>query len=267
MRNTCHLILATHLLISSFIASANEEEEFTTFEDSSEISLQQDDEEEESTSNSEKRGRFWLNFGYALPSFDSSKLKYYKDLYGNPNGYPVLNLDWYFLNGPLKLGVGFGLGLYSDSGVAANTRNPTSGSSLSSSEKDDDSDLELKLIPIKLVLKSHFAPTSFKWVNFGVWAGLERLYVQESRSGPVSESDSDSDTYINSGWSTAAVYGFSVDFCLDFLDKSVANSLSILGFKSVYVSPFYEIVKTSETNIGSFDRNILGLLFAFESID
>lgn len=218
-------------------------------------------------------GSFRVGFGAGQPTFDEKVVKYYDDLYGKPRLHPDMFLDYYFFDWYLTLGVGGRLRYYRTTGYAAQTSNPT-GDSLSEAEIDRNSDVELVLIPAQAVLTAEITPWRTSFFTLNAWTGVERMYVQETRhpkdgasSFAATDSDDDSGaTYVSRGWNTASVVGASVSLRLDYFDRASVNSLNIIGFRSVFLTPYMEIVKTQKATMGKWDRRILGLLFTFESI-
>lgn len=206
------------------------------------------------------QGRYRLEFGFARPSF-SSAIEHYDELYGNPQFYPTIAFDRAFWNLYVTIGLGGRFGIYKESGFAAD-------SSSGEVTKDKESDNELTLIPLQAVAIAHMSPVPGRWLVLNFWAGPENLYVQEIRNpikGEGSASESTDAVYVNSGWNLGVVSGASASIRLDPLEDESVSSLSILGFRSVYITPFIEVVKSTK-GTGLFSRRNAGILFTFESM-
>lgn len=219
-------------------------------------------------------GSFRVGLGAGRPTFDEKVVKYYDDLYGKPSIHPDLFLDYNLFDWYLTLGVGARFRYYRATGYAAQTSNPT-GDTLSDAEIDRNSDVELVMIPVQGVVTAEITPWRTSFFTLNAWTGVERMFVQETRhpkeggtsSFAAATTDDDSnETYVSKGWNTASVVGASVSLRLDYFDRASVNSLAIMGFRSVFLTPYMEIVKTQKAEMGKWDRRILGLLFTFESI-
>lgn len=206
------------------------------------------------------QGHYRLEIGLGRPIFDSTT-EHYTDLYGKPSMYPELALDRSFFDWYGTVGLGARIGFYKDTGVAGD------GHDKDNFVRDENSDSELTLIPLQAVVTARFTPFTKRWVVISVWGGPEYLYVQETRnpvksSGATTTGDS---VYVNSGWNPGIVTGLGLSFRLDPLDEMSVGSLRIIGFRSIYITPFLEVV-TSKKKTGQFSRKNAGILFTFESM-
>lgn len=218
-------------------------------------------------------GSFRVGLGLGRPTFDEKVVKYYDDLYGKPRIHPDVFLDYYLFDWYLTIGVGARLRYYRAEGHAAQTSSPT-GDTLSESEIDRNSDVELVLVPAQGVITAEITPWRTSFFTLNAWTGIERLYVQETRHPKeqatstlaTATEDTAKPTYVSRGWNTASVVGASVSLRLDYFDRASVNSLDIIGFRSVFLTPYMEIVKTQKGTMGKWDRRTVGVLFTFESI-
>lgn len=217
-------------------------------------------------------GSFRFALGAGRPTFDEKKVKYYDDLYGKAKIHPDMNLDYYFLDWYVTLGLGLHTSYYRASGKASQVASTGSGT-LDPSQIDKDSDLELVLIPMQGVVTMEITPWKGSFITLNGWTGVERMFVQETRypsadTGGTSSTSTDtsgSSTYVNKGWNEGTIIGASASLKMDYFDRST-NSLEILGFRSVYITPYVTIAKTTKTKVAAFDRKTMGILFTFESI-
>ena len=212
------------------------------------------------TAGSATQGRYRLELGAGRPTF-TGDTKSYRELYGHPHPFIQFNIERALTSRYATLGLGGRAGLYKESGFAADVADD-------SVVQDGASETELTLVPLQGVLVARLTPFAGRWLLVNAWAGPEWLYVQEVRApvqGGAATTGGGDSVYVNKGFNRGLVTGASISIRLDPLDESAVSSLSILGYRSIYITPFYEII-TSTRNVGQFSRTNTGILFTFESM-
>ena len=132
-------------------------------------------------------------------------------------------------------------------------------------------DTQLVLIPLQVVGSLQITPWESRLVSFTGRFGLERIYVQETRTAAVSDENAATTAagegqLINSGWNMATVAGLAVSFRIDSWDPGTSRSLRSMGLRSVYITPFIDKIATSDAKMGYFGRDQIGLMFSFETL-
>jgi len=203
-------------------------------------------------------GTHRLHLGVVYPKFDNSNE--YKLVYGEPSVGPALGVDYFFFDWFATLGLGFRMSYLTDRGKALIIRDGVI-------TKDAAGKVELTVVPLQLLGIFEATPFTAKWLVLSGWVGFEWAYFQEVRSDDDDSETEDKDTtkLTNSGWRKATVFGVGVSFLLDWLDSKSVSSMAIMGIKSVYLTPYIEVVKETGSEPFDFSRSILGGAFTFET--
>ncbi len=226
-------------------------------------------------------GKYRIRLGIANPKFDDG-LKFYKELYGNPRGFPMLNVDYFPFDFPVTAGLGLRMGYYTDEGFTAKpvTSKDKKDYDASDVTEDRNGPASMTLIPLQIGISAEFSPFERKWIVLDAFLGYEKLYWWETRtvtseSKPstgatpaaiLAEAAGTDDALVNKGEKSATVLGLALNILLNPIDEATALAArGTLGIGSVYLSPYLEIVRTLAKENASFGRTSMGLGFTFES--
>lgn len=221
-------------------------------------------------------GKPWPGRGYHFgigagqPQSIGGEYNFYEKLFNTPSWYPELWGEYYFLNYGLDLGLRMKLGYYSDQGYAAtglaDEQLPLERD-LADAEVARDQDSELTLIPAQLALVLSGSPFRQRWVVFQAWFGYQWLYVQNTMQAEdvASAGGEEVTPATNVGWNDEQVIGAAISFDLSWADQRSAYSMRVYGVSGIYLTPFVEITTTSKNRQGLYDRDVIGLMFTFET--
>jgi hypothetical protein len=210
-----------------------------------------------------------VQLGINRPNFTEVEDNY-KKIYGNPTDYLTLSGDWFPLDWWVNPGMTMKVGGYSVSGT------PLSASSVGTPAKGTKS--RLLFLPLMVGGKIQATPFRRKWIVLEGWVGYESLWWQETKE-PVAalgasnrrliaeEVDSEDKSVLTSkGRMSAMVMGGALNLQLNWLDESTVRSMiSTMGVSYVYLTPYFEIVRSFSTKGLTFGRNVIGLGFTFET--
>lgn len=223
-------------------------------------------------------GSYRVRVGISKPTFKESELKYYKQLYGNPKGFPQISVDWFPLDWYATLGLNLRFGYYTADGHASTVPKGQTAPNGSQVAQDPNGETTLTLIPLGIGFSAEFTPFDKKWIVLDTWIGYESLYFQEVRTSseaatsspttntPTATADAKDEALVNKGKRDEMVIGASVNILLNALDEqSALSSRGTLGIESVYMSPYFQIVNTLKEKGASFSRTEIGLGFTFET--
>jgi len=198
-----------------------------------------------------------LHLGVVFPDFGVGKG--YKLVYGEPAAAPALGVDYFFFDWFATLGISLRLNYFKDTGKALIIRDDVI-------TKDEAGKLELTITALQALAIFEATPFTKKWVVLSGWFGYEKAYFQEVRvDDATGTDDDDTNKLTNNGWREALVLGGGLSFCLDWLDSKSVNSMAIMGIKSVYLTPYFEIVEELSNKRFNFSRSSIGAAFTFES--
>lgn len=215
-----------------------------------------------------------MQLGLNHPTFNENQ-KGYDSLYGKPKDYPSFAIDWFPLDWWVNPGLSINIGGYAVTGQAA--VKTTDGSIV----PDPNSQTRLLFIPIQGSFKVEMTPFRQKWLVFDGWIGYEYGWWQETTSvaGSIRPyglmmADSGSTTTTTTtptptskGVKSATVFGGSANLLLNWLDeRTVRSMVDSMGLSHVYLTAFFETVKTMNPSGLTFGRNIYGLGFTFETV-
>jgi hypothetical protein len=220
-------------------------------------------------------GESRIHLGVHKPVF-TERQKFYDKLYGAPSTYGSVGGDWFPVDWWVNPGLTMRLSGYSASGKAAVGAPTAQEVSDGNITLDQDSKTSLLFIPLMAGIKVEMTPFRRKWIVLEGWMGYEYGWWQETRQSTstasiqiwsLAEETSNAPVLTNKGNKRAIVMGASANILLNWLDESgVRSMISTMGISHVYLSPFFETVKSLSTDGMSFGRNVFGVGFTFESI-
>lgn len=250
-------------------------------------------------SNEKILGRYRVRLAGSRPTFDDG-IRHYDKLYGSPKTYPTIQADWFAWNWYATIGLSLRAGYYVADGYAAKSvcatpEAATSGVDCSTTRSakdaleaevvvDKNGPTTLTLVPLQIGAVVHGTPFMKKWLTAEAFFGFERLYFQEVRTpgqgkkagiayqGPgaqraATSTEPDDSGYTNAGTKDGMVIGGALNILLNPLDeRSVASMRSAMGLGYVYLSPYFEVVRSRADKGISFGRKVVGLGFTFESV-
>lgn len=198
-------------------------------------------------------------------------------LYGKEKMYPTLTGDWFPLDWWVNPGLSMRMGGYSATGKSVKGSPTQEQIDSGDVEVDNNSKTTLLFIPLMVAAKVEMTPFRGKWLVFEGWAGYEYGWWQETGTaatasislwkGASGSAGQESEPVRTAkGTKTALVFGGSANILLNWLDeRTVRSMVDTMGIANVYMSPFFETVKSLNTDGISFSRNTIGLGFTFES--
>lgn len=207
------------------------------------------------------------------PKFNEEQ-KGYETLYGKEKDYPTFTIDWFPADWWVNPGLSASIGGYTVTGMAA-----IKGGDPNTIVADPNSQTTLLFVPLQASFKVEMTPFRKKWIVFDGWFGYEYGWWQETTStassvpslfgamASGSSSSTDSSKPTSKGVKSATVFGASAHILLNSLDeRTVRSMIATMGLSHVYLTPFFETVKTINKSGLTFGRNIYGLGFTFESL-
>ncbi|MCX6124280.1 MAG: hypothetical protein NTV34_05955 [Proteobacteria bacterium] len=219
-------------------------------------------------------GRQRVQLAINRPTYTESKLLREK-LYGPAKEYGSVTGDWFPLDWWVNPGVAFRIGGSSVTGVAAKGTPTDKEVEEGTFGVDENSKTTLLFIPMMVAAKVEMTPFQAKWFVVDAWLGYEYGWWQETRGTATASAISwqlDTGTatqdpvLTTKGNKRALVLGGSMNFLLNWLDeRTVRSMVDTIGLSHVYISPFFESVRSLGSGGLSFSRNSIGLGFTFES--
>ncbi|NRA67049.1 MAG: hypothetical protein HRU19_21350 [Pseudobacteriovorax sp.] len=213
------------------------------------------------------------HFGIGIGKFSSigNDYNHYEKLFGEPAIYPEFWVERSILPLPfgLDLSLGFRIGMYQDKGKSAEGVgfDGQLNADLDDSEVTSGQKSRLTLIPIQLISTISYTPFDRRWVIINFFAGLSQTYIENTLE-PASSEGSDGSSvkpFVNSGWNQEVVTGASLSFDISAIDTSSSYSLRVYGIERMFLTPFLQIVTTAKDTVGTFDREMYGIMFTFET--
>lgn len=195
-----------------------------------------------------------------VPRFNTGN-NAYRVLYGDPGTMFTARVDYYFFDWFATIGIGTQLGYYRDSGFAYDGNQGPGDIDPNQVQRDQSTDLIL--IPWQLFATVLITPfTDHKWVTLNGFAGIERMYVQETRVNNGASSE-DGNWYIK-GYNNGALLGFAANFRLDSWSRDSRRSLQSMGISKLFLTAYLAKIE-QKRNFSDFSREEIGLQFTFES--
>jgi hypothetical protein len=198
---------------------------------------------------------------------------YYDRLYGSESRITTIQAGYYVYTYGIDIGFSGRFGFYNDSGhpltSLSNLETPIKGDLPDSALVDPKQNLELTLIPVQALLELAYSPfpVSRRIVLRG-WVGPEYLFVQEALKPnlPSGQSAPAGTSLVSKGWNMGIVTGAMLSFSLSGIESRSDYALKAIGVDRIYISPYVEIVKTTQDKMGNYDRNVYGINISFEGL-
>ncbi|MCX6117042.1 MAG: hypothetical protein NT027_05850 [Proteobacteria bacterium] len=220
-----------------------------------------------------------IQLGLNKPTF-TEKGTLLEKLYGKPREYFSFGVDWFPFDGWVSPGISGKIGGFSWTGKAAKAADRSQPISESNLTVDENSKAVLLFVPLQLAAKVQMTPFKKKWLIFDAWFGYEYGWWQETRpedsdsaSGAttaalLADAETEQKPVLTSkGVNNALIFGGSAHILISWLDEKSSRSMrETMGLSSIYLTPFFESVKSTKTGGYTFGRNLFGLGFTFESV-
>ena len=217
-------------------------------------------------------GRSRIQIAVNRPTFNEGQ-KDYEIFYGKPKDYLSIGGDWFPLDWWVNPGLSLKMSGYSVSGLAG--KQNTDGTV----SPDENSKTNLLFIPIQGAFKVELTPFRKKWLVLDGWVGYEYGWWQETTANSASISawrmatdttttkSTDTSKLTSKGVKSSTTFGLAANILLNALDqRSVRSMVSTMGISHVYLSPYFESVRTINKTGLTFGRNVYGIGFTFETI-
>lgn len=222
-------------------------------------------------------GQTRINLAVNRPDFTEQK-EIREKLYGAPVMHPSLTVDWFPFDWWVNPGLALRAAGYTVTGKAAKGSPTQSELDSGDVEIDENSKTRLLFIPLMAAAKVEMTPFRGKWLVLEGWVGYEYGWWQETRDVAASvrpirmaaadgTTDDNDSVLTTKGSKKSMVVGAAANILLNWLDeKSVRSMVDTMGMSHIYLSPFFETVRSTDTQGLSFNRNTIGLGFTFESV-
>ena len=235
--------------------------------------------EDESSQNEVQDHRqrgYHFGIGLAKPIEIGNQYNHYEKLFGAGSTYPEIWGEFSFLQigFGLDLGASFRAGFYKDKGKSVSKSGTLDlGSSDSLNQDISDSDIDgsqkslLTMIPLQAALNLSYSPFMSRFLIFNFWSGISYTFIENTTQANLDSSVDQSDVlpYVNSGFNQEQVSGASISFDVSRIDPRASYSLKVYGISGIFLTPFIQNVSTIKNKVGVYDRQIMGLMFSFET--
>lgn len=203
---------------------------------------------------------------------DLGKYNHYKIFYGKEENMMLFHAGAYLYSKGIDMGYLFKFGYYSASGHPLTTlgglKAPVKEDLPEDTATDPNQQLKISLIPAQVLLNLAYSPFQSRRVVLRGWFGYEFLHVEETLSAnvPKGVSNSGVSRFTLSGWNQGVVTGGMLSISLSGVETRSDYALHSIGVEKIYLSPFFESVKTTKDKMGNYDRKMYGILIDFEGI-
>lgn len=224
--------------------------------------------------NEDNSNHYHMGIGIAQPSSFGNDYNHYNKLFGGPSTYPEFFVDYRLisLGDHFDFGFLFKIGFYRDSGKSVQYSDSIDLSNgqlerdLSDNEVDQTQKSVLTIIPTQMALSTSYRPLSSDSILISAWMGLGYSYIENTTIARVSSSLTDGEItpYLNSGFNTELVQGVSVALDVSWIDPRSSYTLRVYGVENIYFTPFFQNVKTLNNTVGTYDRQVIGMMFSFD---
>lgn len=217
-------------------------------------------------------------FGFSVGrNQEIGEYNHYEKIYGRMENMNSLQMGYFFYTFGIDVGVSARFGYFNAKGdpLRSFTQNgetlerPLDRDIPDSFETDPDQKVELTLIPVQALLELAYSPfpVSRRVVLRG-YIGPEFLYVQEVLKAniPSTESIASGLQLVSKGWNRGIVTGAMLSFSISGIEARSDYALKSIGVDRTYISPFMEIVKTTDDKMGNYDRKSYGISLQFEGL-
>ncbi len=205
------------------------------------------------------------------------EFNHYDRIYGKPENIGYFQLGYFLYTYGIDLGLSARFGYLNSKGAPLRSltadgqtlETPLEGDIPSNYQTDSRQRVELTLIPVQTLLEVAYSPfpVSRRIVLRG-YIGPEFLYVQEvlKPNIPSTQSVPAGTQLVSKGWNRGLVTGAMVSICISGIEARSDYALKSIGVDRTYISPFMEIVKTTNAKYGNYDRNSYGISLQFEGL-
>lgn len=202
---------------------------------------------------------------------------HYEKIYGKIETIKQVQMGYFFYSYFIDVGVSAKFGYFNASGhplksLSSGTdrlETPLKRDIPDNFATDPNQKVELTLIPVQTLLELAYSPfpVSRRIVLRG-YIGPEFLYVQETLKPniPSTASVPTGTQLVSKGWNRGLVTGAMISISLNGIEARSDFALKSIGVDRTYISPFYEIVKTTNDKFGNYDRKIYGISLQLEGL-
>ena len=227
---------------------------------------------EEGAGSSFKHRGYHFGIGLAKAVSIGNDYNHYEKLFGGGSTYPeiwgeftLLPIGWGFdLGGSLRAGY------YRDSGKSAKDLELSSGSyqgDLADNQIDSMQKSILTMIPLQASLNLTYAPFPARFLVLNGWVGMSYTFIENTTQANLDSAidQSDIEPFVNSGFNQERVAGVSMSFDVSQIDPIASYSLKVYGISGIFLTPFVQNVVTVKGKVGKYDRQVMGVMFSFET--
>lgn len=204
---------------------------------------------------------------------EMGEYNHYERLYGAKGKMGILQTGYYVYTYGVDIGFSAKFGYYHDNGhpltSLSNLDVPVKGNLPDTAVIDPKQNIELTLIPVQALLELAYSPFPVsRRIVFRGWAGPEFLFVQEALKPnlPDNQTAPDGTSLVSKGWNQGMVTGAMVSISINGIESRSDYALKAIGVDRLYISPFVEIVKTTNDKMGNYDRKVYGINLSFEGL-
>ena len=136
-------------------------------------------------------------------------------------------------------------------------------------QTDPNQKVELTLIPVQTLLEVAYSPFPIsRRIVLRAYAGPEFLYVQETLKPniPSTETVPAGTQLVSKGWNRSLVTGAMISISINGIEARSDYALKSIGVDRTYISPYIELVTTTNDKMGNYDRKIYGISLQFEGL-
>ncbi|RZA24709.1 MAG: hypothetical protein EOP10_09105 [Proteobacteria bacterium] len=222
-----------------------------------------------------------MGFGY-LKNTDIGEYNHYEKLYGKTEKTINLQMGRYLYTYGIDIGLSAKFGYFNAGGHPLKSLSncgsdadpialevPLKRNIPDGCTTDENQKIELTLIPVQTLLELAYSPfpVSRRLVIRG-YIGPEFLYVQEvlKPNVPSNQELPEGTQLVSSGWNQGLVTGIMLSISVSGYEARSDYALKSIGVDRTYISPFYEVVTTTNDKMGNYDRKSYGISLQFEGL-
>lgn len=217
-------------------------------------------------------------FGVGVGRPDTiGEYNHYEKIYGKFERMMSLQMGYYLYTYGIDIGVSAKFGYFSASGhplrsLTANDvtlETPLKRDIPDNFTTDPKQKVDLTLIPVQTLLELAYSPFPVsRRIVLRAYVGPEFLYVQETLKPniPSTETVPAGTQLVSKGWNRGLVTGAMISISLNGIEARSDFALKSIGVDRTYISPFMEMVTTTNDKMGNYDRKIYGISLQFEGL-
>lgn len=205
------------------------------------------------------------------------KYNHYEKIYGKIETIKQMQMGYFFWSNYIDVGVSAKFGYFNAAGnplkslTSGDTTlaTPLKGDIPDNFQTDPRQKVDLTLIPIQTLLEFAYSPFPVsRRIVFRGYIGPEFLYVQETLKPNIASTDEipQGTQLVSKGWNQGLVTGAMVSICINGIEARSDYALKSIGVDRIYISPFMEVVKTTNDKFGNYDRNVYGISLQLEGL-